>query len=257
MNDNGEGTRLADRRGFVWLCWLTALTVRVIVPTPKPLNGGRLLFDRFHSLRKPGEFLSPRACVRVYISFAQKIQCTFKVDIPDMGHLDGGHERDVRTQSCGTWSYYPSLRTSAPDRSKPKVRSNCHYGLLSSSYTRKCGSILALAAKHKQDLQRLRGLHRASTIQLARTKRAQRRSQERQVISTSRCRGALVRVWENYHATVSPPLDLCVRTSHFPSAASTIPKPMRCQSCSQRHVLTWLLYATSQSYFRCRHFETV
>lgn len=25
----------------------------------------------------------------------QKIQCTFKVDIPDMGHLDGGKERDV------------------------------------------------------------------------------------------------------------------------------------------------------------------
>ena len=31
----------------------------------------------------------------------QKIQCTFKVDIPDMGHLDGGNERDVRLQSCG------------------------------------------------------------------------------------------------------------------------------------------------------------
>lgn len=25
----------------------------------------------------------------------QKIQCTFKVDIPDMGHLGGGNERDV------------------------------------------------------------------------------------------------------------------------------------------------------------------
>lgn len=25
----------------------------------------------------------------------QKIQCTFKTDIPDMGHLDGGNERDV------------------------------------------------------------------------------------------------------------------------------------------------------------------
>ena len=23
----------------------------------------------------------------------QKIQCTFKVDVPDMGHLDGGNER--------------------------------------------------------------------------------------------------------------------------------------------------------------------
>jgi hypothetical protein len=147
----------------------------------------------------------------VYPPFAQKIQCSFKVDIPDMGHLDGGHERDVRIESCGTWSYYPSHRTSAPDRSRPKVRSNCHYGLLSSSYTREYASLLALATKKKQDLQGLRGFHRASPIQLTRTKRAQCRSQERQVISVSRCRGALVRVWENYHATVSPPLDLSTR----------------------------------------------
>lgn len=26
----------------------------------------------------------------------QKIQCTFKVDVPDMGHLDGGKAGDVR-----------------------------------------------------------------------------------------------------------------------------------------------------------------
>lgn len=26
-----------------------------------------------------------------------------------MGHLDGGHERDVRTESYGTYSYPPSL----------------------------------------------------------------------------------------------------------------------------------------------------
>ena len=26
----------------------------------------------------------------------QKIQCKFKRDIPDMGYLDGGSERDVR-----------------------------------------------------------------------------------------------------------------------------------------------------------------
>jgi len=25
----------------------------------------------------------------------QKVQCKFKQDIPDMGHLDGGSERDV------------------------------------------------------------------------------------------------------------------------------------------------------------------
>ena len=28
----------------------------------------------------------------------QKIQCKFKQDIPDMGHLDGGSERDVRVR---------------------------------------------------------------------------------------------------------------------------------------------------------------
>ncbi|EGO01773.1 hypothetical protein SERLA73DRAFT_177268 [Serpula lacrymans var. lacrymans S7.3] len=27
----------------------------------------------------------------------QKIQCTFKVDIPDMGHLGGGSERDIKS----------------------------------------------------------------------------------------------------------------------------------------------------------------
>lgn len=29
----------------------------------------------------------------------QKIQCKFTKDIPDMGHLDGGSERDVRVSS--------------------------------------------------------------------------------------------------------------------------------------------------------------
>ncbi|KAI0291723.1 GINS complex Psf3 component [Russula brevipes] len=33
------------------------------------------------------------------LSENQKIQCTFKVDIPDMGHLDGGHERDIKARS--------------------------------------------------------------------------------------------------------------------------------------------------------------
>ncbi|KZT74544.1 GINS complex, Psf3 component [Daedalea quercina L-15889] len=29
----------------------------------------------------------------------QKIQCAFKIDIADMGHLDGGNERDIKAQS--------------------------------------------------------------------------------------------------------------------------------------------------------------
>src|ERR1700761_7429997 len=35
-------------------------------------------------------------------------------------------------------SHSPSLRTSVLNRSRPKARSNCHCGLLSSSYTREC-----------------------------------------------------------------------------------------------------------------------
>ncbi|KIP09880.1 hypothetical protein PHLGIDRAFT_126021 [Phlebiopsis gigantea 11061_1 CR5-6] len=30
------------------------------------------------------------------LSENQKIQCTFKVDVPDMGHLDGGNEQDIK-----------------------------------------------------------------------------------------------------------------------------------------------------------------
>lgn len=33
--------------------------------------------------------------VESILSENQKIQCTFKVTIPDMGHLDGGNEQDV------------------------------------------------------------------------------------------------------------------------------------------------------------------
>lgn len=43
-------------------------------------------------------------CVKCFVNFTyhnelpQKIQCTFKFDIPDMGHLGGGNERDVWTR---------------------------------------------------------------------------------------------------------------------------------------------------------------
>ena len=55
-----------------------------------------------------------------------------------MGHLDGGHERDVRIESYVLCSHSPSLCIPALGRSRHKVRSNCHCGLLSSSYTREC-----------------------------------------------------------------------------------------------------------------------
>ena len=33
----------------------------------------------------------------------QKIQCTFKTDVLDMGHLDGGKAGDVRARDCMHW----------------------------------------------------------------------------------------------------------------------------------------------------------
>ena len=107
-----------------------------LLSCPRPrrarTHGRRLLFDRFHPLRESGIcriiFLC-RACV--YTStFTQKIQCTFKVDIPDMGHLDGGHERDVRT-ALPNRPPHASLSLSLSHihvRSKPKARSNCRSG---------------------------------------------------------------------------------------------------------------------------------
>ena len=77
--------------------------------TDQPLNGGRLLFHRFNSFGKSGIFLSlaRRAHVDIHQS-TQKIQCTFKVDIPDMGHLDGGRERDVRIEGPCRPCSFPS-----------------------------------------------------------------------------------------------------------------------------------------------------
>ena len=60
---------------------------------------------------------------------SQKIQCTFKVDIPDMGHLDGGsHERDVRPTKPLTC--IPSLLTphARRARSNPRAKSSSRSG---------------------------------------------------------------------------------------------------------------------------------
>jgi hypothetical protein len=37
---------------------------------------------------------------------AQKLQCTFKVDVPEMGHLGGGNERDVSDLSSATAMHF-------------------------------------------------------------------------------------------------------------------------------------------------------
>ena len=60
-----------------------------------PLHGKRVFLNRFDSRRKPGKHLNPFHIYTLLIAPFQKIQCTFKHDIPDMGHLGGGSERDV------------------------------------------------------------------------------------------------------------------------------------------------------------------
>ncbi|TFK55858.1 GINS complex Psf3 component [Heliocybe sulcata] len=52
----------------------------------------------------------------------QKIQCTFKVEIPDMGHLDGGSERDIKPLSkmqIPLWMAYILIYSDYADFSIP------------------------------------------------------------------------------------------------------------------------------------------
>lgn len=59
--------------------------------------GQRLLLDRSHSGREPGNHI--HYIIYLILTFLpQKIPCTFKIDIPDMGHLAGGTDQDVRTR---------------------------------------------------------------------------------------------------------------------------------------------------------------
>lgn len=54
----------------------------------------------------------------------QKIQCTFKTDIPDMGHLDGGTERDIKALSkiqIPMWMAYILIYSCAPSHN-PSTR---------------------------------------------------------------------------------------------------------------------------------------
>ncbi|EIW82214.1 hypothetical protein CONPUDRAFT_89650 [Coniophora puteana RWD-64-598 SS2] len=53
----------------------------------------------------------------------QKIQCTFKLDIPDMGHLGGGNERDIKALSKAPipiWLAYILLYSDWADFSIPQ-----------------------------------------------------------------------------------------------------------------------------------------
>ena len=159
-----------------------------LLSCPRPrrarTHGRRLLFDRFHPLRESGIrriiFLC-RACV--YTStFTQKIQCTFKVDIPDMGHLDGGHERDVRTvPPCQTPRTRPSpspFLTSTSDQSPKQdptaalARLHSHLFVRLREQSRTAAAISPLVTPLCA-LQGLRGFYRPTSVQLARPERAQ------------------------------------------------------------------------------------
>ena len=56
------------------------------------LYGLRLFLNRRDPRRKPGMcFVDQNDCCYIL----QKIQCTFKIDVPGMGHLGGGSDKDV------------------------------------------------------------------------------------------------------------------------------------------------------------------
>ena len=72
------------------------------IPLSHPLNALRIALSS--QVATPGPFSSITRVTRMeddyysvdsILAENQKIQCTFKVDVPDMGHLDGGNERDV------------------------------------------------------------------------------------------------------------------------------------------------------------------
>ncbi|KII95381.1 hypothetical protein PLICRDRAFT_34229 [Plicaturopsis crispa FD-325 SS-3] len=57
----------------------------------------------------------------------QKIQCTFKIDVPDMGHLGGGDERDIKALSkipIPLWLSYIILYSDWADFSVPTPFTN-------------------------------------------------------------------------------------------------------------------------------------
>jgi len=60
---------------------------------PRPCHGLRLFLNRRYPRREPGRRFIDQID-RPYI-ILQKIQCTFKIDVPGMGHLGGGSDKDV------------------------------------------------------------------------------------------------------------------------------------------------------------------
>ena len=58
-----------------------------------PFHGLRLFLNRRDPRRKPSRCFVDQ--IDYYYIFLQKIQCTFKIDVPDMGHLGGGSDKDV------------------------------------------------------------------------------------------------------------------------------------------------------------------
>ena len=175
-----------EARSGVVSCFLSSLvSASASASRPNALftrHGRRLLFDRFHPLREPGicRIISPCPASMYTSTFTQKIQCTFKVDIPDMGHLDGGHERDVRTvPPCQTPRTRPSpFLTSTSDQSPKQdpiaalARLHSHLFVRLREQSRMAAAISPLVTPLCA-LQGLRGFYRPTSVQLARPERAQ------------------------------------------------------------------------------------
>ena len=68
----------------------------------------------------------------------QKVQCTFKVNVPDMGHLAGGEDRDVSFCNSKHASYTEGLC-----RSRLKARFKYPCGWPTFSFTRMRVGMLA------------------------------------------------------------------------------------------------------------------
>lgn len=175
---------LGGRRGPGCIVFLVSASAPVSRPNALfARHGRRLLFDRFHPLRESGicRIISLcRACM--YTStFTQKIQCTFKVDIPDMGHLDGGHERDVRTALRNRPLTRPSpspFLTSTSDQSPKQdptaalARLHSHLLVRLTGQSRTAMAISSLVPPLCA-LQGLCGFYCPASVQLARPERAQ------------------------------------------------------------------------------------
>ena len=83
------------------------LALSLVLTTPPSLHW-QTLYTRIHSYNCCfdaqiwWEMDDDYYSIESILAENQKIQCTFKVDVPDMGHLDGGKSGDVRLHTQTT-----------------------------------------------------------------------------------------------------------------------------------------------------------